>query len=312
MQELIALMSKRCLLTAWVLGAIPKEVKGGAIYRVTNLNDSGPGSLRQALESSARLWIVFDVSGTIVNRSKVNVRSFKTIDGRGRNIVIEGRQLQLDGCEHVIIYNMRFRNSGDGDSSTDCCDTISMGRGTHDIWVHHCDFGASEDEIFGITKDATDITISFCHLKNAHHAFLIGQDDDGSSARQIRLTLHHNRFEKIDGRCPKITGAKVHSFNNYYDRWQSYLATVRNGAQFYSKADIYRADKVKNATEAQNGNIKVDALYLINGAVVTERNRNRVFEPKDLYTFRYEKADNNLIKKISDAVGHKSIPHPLP
>ena len=59
---------------------------GGCLYRVTNLDNSGPGSLRAGAEASEPLWIIFEVSGDIYLSSSIDMASNKTIDGRGQYI----------------------------------------------------------------------------------------------------------------------------------------------------------------------------------------------------------------------------------
>src|SRR5688572_5599981 len=51
---------------------------GGTLCRVTNLNNSGTGSLRACAEATGPQWIVFDVSGTITLSSEIYIKSNKT------------------------------------------------------------------------------------------------------------------------------------------------------------------------------------------------------------------------------------------
>lgn len=90
--------------------------RGGTLYRVTNLNDSGAGSLRDALEASGARCIVFDTSGTIVLNSSITITNpFVTIAGQSApspGITLRGYGLSIF-THDVVIQHLRVR-PGDG------------------------------------------------------------------------------------------------------------------------------------------------------------------------------------------------------
>jgi hypothetical protein len=177
---------------------------GQPIYHVTNLNDSGPGSLRDAISQGNR-YIVFDVGGTWHPLSTLFVlapSSFITIDGTtapSPGVTITDYSLRLDGDIHdVIIKNIRIRNphlDGEGDG-------ITVKNGVYNLVLDHISSDSPLDGAIDITK-AHDITVQNSILSNTSVAMLYA-NIVGASEGTKHGSIHHNLFINSQWRNPNM------------------------------------------------------------------------------------------------------------
>lgn len=144
--------------------------RGQTVYRVTNLNDSGAGSLRDAVSQSNR-YIVFEVGGTITINTDLQVTgSNLTIDGGtapGDGIGIYGDETILTG-QNVIVRNLRFMNGERPPANEDTFRIMSQfNPGSYSNYiVDHCSIRWASDENLSIESGdqgnvfLTNITVS--------------------------------------------------------------------------------------------------------------------------------------------------------
>ena len=133
--------------------------RGGRVLHVTNLNDSGPGSLRAAVEAHGPRTVVFDVSGLITLQSKLIFRSeneFLTLAGQtapGKGICIRNYTFGGLGARDVVVRYVRLRL---GDLAGETMDGMGLASCDHAI-VDHCSISWTIDEAFS-SRGAKNIT----------------------------------------------------------------------------------------------------------------------------------------------------------
>ncbi len=204
-------------------GAYARGGIGGRKVYVDNLNDSGIGSLRAAVEATGRRQIVFRVGGTISLSSNLVIRNPDlTIDGsaapapgitlRRFGIVVSThdvilRQFRLRiGDDDVYKDDTRLRyGAGDGQSALEFID------GAHDNIADHLSLSWSSNKILSTTKFSDRITIQWCILSES-----LNIDGHGyaSIAGGNRVTWHHNLFAHNFSRNPRFQGAVDADFRN--------------------------------------------------------------------------------------------------
>ena len=137
--------------------------RNGTVYHVTNLNDSGAGSFRDAVSQSNRI-VVFDVAGYIALGSAVSAKSNLTIAGQtapGGGIGFSGGEISFASASNIILRYVRVRPGSDTASDTD--DALSLYR-AHNVIVDHSSFEfAPWNNVDAVSDDwqnfpVTDIT----------------------------------------------------------------------------------------------------------------------------------------------------------
>ena len=182
--------------------------RGGTVVHVTNLNDSGTGSLRNAVNGSNRI-VVFDVAGIIELKSDLVIKSNITIMGQtapSPGITVRYRTVRPNG-NNIIIRFIRFRRGEEKDVN-DGADAIWTRNYTGMI-LDHCSFSWSIDEIASF-YDNRNFTMQWCTLGEAlaNPGHTKGEHSYGGIWGGKGASFHHNFLCHMQNRAPRFCGAR--------------------------------------------------------------------------------------------------------
>lgn len=262
-------------------GAYSIGGRGGDTYHVTNLNDSGAGSLRNGIQTAAGpRTIVFDLSGTIYLDSRLDInKPFLTLAGQtapGDGITVAGWTTVVRDTQHVIVRYMRFR-AGDIRCPAMEGDAFWVDN-SKDVIVDHVSASWSIDESLSVT-DSDRVTVQWAmiteSLNNSCHPE--GRHGFGSLIRygSGKISYHHNFYAHHNNRNPRVGDNITLDFvNNVIYDWgtdASYSGPIDEG--------ITKVNYVGN--------------YLVAGPNTPVSKRNRAFNGGSPNTWIYQ--TGNLI-----------------
>jgi autotransporter-associated beta strand protein len=197
-------------------GRFATGARGGTVYHVTNTNDSGPGSFRDAVSVSGRT-VVFDVGGIIDYQPpryapKPNV----TIAGQtapGDGVTLYGNGLSFSDANNAICRFLRVRQGINGDSGTDAI-TIASG---HDMIFDHVSVSWGRDETFSVSGNITNITIQSTIISQGLQTHSAGGLIQASGGVSILRCFYIDN----DTRNPKVKFINEY-VNNVIYAWDSF------------------------------------------------------------------------------------------
>ena len=181
----------------------------------------------------------------------------------------------LDSTADVVIQRLHFHGVRDHFPEWDPLDgpqgawnseydTVSLRR-SHHVWVHRCSFDSGAngearakprrlgqpfqqaDGLLDITRLSDLVTVSWCRFANQDKTMLIGSsdsqtEDDG----RLRVSLHHNLWERCVERTPRVRFGRVHVANNLFVAPDAalfgYSIGIGQSAQVISEANVWETD----------------------------------------------------------------------
>ena len=219
--------------------------RGGIVVKVTNLNDSGAGSLRSALMMKVPRMIVFDVSGTIILNSRIELikeNSNFTVLGQTApmgGITISNNVIRVGGgwnrasepCDNNIWMYVRPRNGRyNGQPDQEAANAIICS-GANGLVFKNCSFSFCDDQAIsagGDWGDLRNITIQNCIFSENATGVILGMN---SAKPTGDASIINNLFIDQSHRTPNMGGGLQYDvINNVYFNWKSRLSNINSNA----------------------------------------------------------------------------------
>jgi Pectate lyase len=189
--------------------------RGGIVMEVTNLNDDGPGSFREAVMNPNPRIVIFRVSGTIRLQSEVIITSpYLTVAGQtapGDGICLRGFPLDIRNTHDIVIRGIRVRPGIESGLIGSEIDAIEI-RDSERVMVDHCTFSWSNDEGINNWHKSSYVTFQWCMMSEPLHRSIHekGAHGYGASIGGYKASFHHNILANAVARNPSIGGNNQH------------------------------------------------------------------------------------------------------
>lgn len=194
-----------------------------------------------------------------------------TLIGATRDAGFANGMLLMDGTHDIVIRGLHFApvldhfpawdplDGPQGNWNSDY-DTVSLRR-SHHVWVDHCSFDSAgiakpavlgrpferTDGLLDITRQSDYVTVSWCRFAHHDKTMLIGSSDNQPEDEgRLRVTLHHNLWQRCNERTPRVRFGQVHVANNLFlapdAGHYGYSIGLGHRARIVSDANVWETD----------------------------------------------------------------------
>jgi len=253
-------------------GSLTPGGRGGQVIEVTNLNDSGPGSLRQAVDTPGPRIVFFRVGGIIELERPIRIREpYLTIAGQtapGGGITLSGKEnedgelLILQDVHDVVIRFLRLRNGGDGEPGRGQIN-IAIDSGSENIVLDHLSLSWTLDENLMIHRNIPDgedpatwpeisnISVQWSLIAEglAPHSTgtQIGGEVEVDGWQGVHdITLHHNLYVNNSHRNPGVGSLRTQVINNVVYNWSPRVGSTWRSIDVDWIGNYFKAGPMSN------------------------------------------------------------------
>ncbi len=243
-------------------GAYVTGGRGGDVYIVTNLDDDGPGSFREAVEASGPRTVVFAVSGTIELQSRLRIENGDlTIAGQtapGDGICLKNYTLSLESNNLIIRYiSVRL-----GIDKRWGGDAVSGSGSGNNIILDHCSASWGADETLSLYS-SSNLTVQWCIISEG---LTFTSNSYGGIWGGQPASFHHNLFAHQSSRTPRFSGSR------YTNEPELEMVDHRNNV-IYNWA-------INSCYGAEGGDYNLVNNYYKYGPATNSSRRKRIIAPR--------------------------------
>ncbi|GAA4047152.1 pectinesterase family protein [Nonomuraea soli] len=219
----------------------------------------------------------------------VRLGSNTTLIGLGDDAALKSFGIRIQNVDNVIVRNLSISDTSDCFPAWDptdgaegawnaSFDNFEVSGATH-VWLDHntLDDGDNPDSnqpvhfgrpyqvhdgLLDVVRGSTYVTLSWNHLSNHDKTTLIGNTDNPNSygeADKLKVTVHHNYFDGLGQRVPRVRFGQVHVYNNLYKGITAYSIGVGFGSKVFAESNAFVGSRllsvIGGTAISQRGNL---------------------------------------------------------
>jgi len=257
------------------LPALVRYLETNAPFRVEIMNDMDLSPLTNANGGFPASYptgeILVNSNKTIYSHNGATIRRGMLRIGKGPN-----------GKHNIIIRNLKFRDlwvlDPTGAYDQYGWDYISIEAGSHHIWVDHCDFEQVYDGMVDIKGASDFVTVSWNVFRNQKKGNLVGASDSFTEDRgRLNVTFHHNWYDSVDERMPRMRFGNAHVFNLYCNNLGGRgIQSTTEAATLVENVWFHHPRSTSRPTVEENGG-PTGTVKVVNSTIVNLPGANVVF-----------------------------------